>query len=409
MNRRELLVLPGALSFANQLAGQAVSGEPSDVGNLFEPLNWVSLQNRRQLSFLSSSWRSLDAWKAAARPAFHAHLSYQPSVPPATAEVVARENRDGFSLEILRLKVTPAYSIPLRVLIPERRSGRAPAVLAMHCHGGRYVWGHEKVLSAPTDSADLVEYRNHAYGRPYAEVLARRGYVVAVSDAFYFGERRLRPEDLQSSPVGEPVYTAVRQIGNYRPGTPAWRSAVDQACSAYEHLTAKTILSAGATWPGMMVWDDQRCVDYLAGRPEVDPKRLGCVGLSIGGLRTAHLAALEPRLKVACVAGWMTQFRTQLHHHLRHHTWMAYVPGMYESMDLPDAAALIAPGALLVQQCARDILFPMEGMRGAVDQLTSLFKKAGVPERFRGSFYDVPHSFGPDMQEEAFAWIEKWI
>jgi len=78
-------------------------------------------------------------------------------------------------------------------------------------------------------------------------------------------------------------------------------------------------------------------------------------------------------------------------------------------MDLPDAAALIAPGALLVQQRARDILFPTEGMRGAVDELTSIFRKAGVPERFRGAFYDVPHSFGPNMQEEAFAWIDKWI
>jgi hypothetical protein len=51
----------------------------------------------------------------------------------------------------------------------------------------------------------------------------------------------------------------------------------------------------------------------------------------------------------------------------------------------------------------------MSGMRGAVGQLTSIFKKAGVEERFRGTFYDVPHSFGPKMQEEAFSWIEKWI
>ncbi|MCC7153978.1 MAG: hypothetical protein IT161_05335 [Bryobacterales bacterium] len=409
MNRREWLALSGALPIANGAAGHGATAEPADVGNLFDTLNWVSLQNRRRLSFLSPNWRSLDDWKAVARPAFHAHLGYNPSVAPAKAELVAEERRDGFSMETIRLKVTPAYSIPLRVLIPERRSGRTPAVLAMHCHGGRYVWAHEKVLSAPGDSADLVEYRNNAYGRPYAEVLARRGYIVAVSDAFYFGARRLLAEDLQSSPVGEPVYSRVRQIGKHTPGTPAWRTAVDAACSAYEHLTAKTILSAGATWPGMMVWDDMRCVDYLARRPEVDPKRLGCVGLSIGGLRTAHLAAADPRLKVACVAGWMTQFRTQLHHHLRHHTWMAYVPGLYESMDLPDAAALIAPGALLVQQCARDILFPTEGMRGAVEQLTSIFRKAGVPERFRGAFYDVLHSFGPNMQEEAFAWIDKWI
>lgn len=407
MRRRELLVMPGSVLPAGFAVGRP--DERSDAGNLFDPIDWIARQNRRQLSFLSPRWESHEAWKAAARAAFHARLSCNFSVPRMTVELVSREARDGFSLETLRLRVTPAWDIPLRVLTPLRRSGRLPCVLVMHCHGGRYVWGHQKVLSCPGDTPDLKEYRNKAYGRPYAETLARRGYVVAVADAFYFGERRLRVEDLQGVSVGEPVHTAIRRIGKYRPGTANWRLAVDGACSAYEHLIAKTIFSAGATWPGMMVWDDMRCVDYLAGRQDVDANRLGCIGLSIGGLRTAHLAAAEPRLKVACVAGWMTQFRTQLHHHLRHHTWMAYVPGLYESMDLPDAAALIAPGALLVQQCARDFLFPMAGMRGAVEQLTSIFKKAGVPERFCGAFYDEPHSFGPRMQEEAFDWIEKWI
>jgi hypothetical protein len=141
----------------------------------------------------------------------------------------------------------------------------------------------------------------------------------------------------------------------------------------------------------------------------VDAKRIGCVGLSIGGLRTGHLIASDPRVKVACVTGWMTEFRTQLRNHLRNHTWMIYVPGLYKSLDLPDAVALHAPGALLVQQCSRDALYPMAGMKGSVDKLTRIYDKADLPERFKGAFHDVPHSFTPAMQEEAFAWIEKWI
>ena len=100
MNRREMLTLTGALPLA-PAGGQTIAAEPSDVGNLFAPLNWVSRQNRRQLSFLSSNWRSLDDWKAVARPAFRHHLSYNPSVPPMTSEVVRRESRDGFSLETI--------------------------------------------------------------------------------------------------------------------------------------------------------------------------------------------------------------------------------------------------------------------------------------------------------------------
>ena len=47
------------------------------------------------------------------------------------------------------------------------------------------------------------------------------------------------------------------------------------------------------------IWDGMRAVDYLASRPEVDAKRLGCVGNSGGGTLTAYIAALDPRVKAA--------------------------------------------------------------------------------------------------------------
>ena len=113
-------------------------------------------------------------------------------------------------------------------------------------------------------------------------------------------------------------------------------------------------------------------------------------------------------LKAACITGWMTVFAGQIRNHLRH-TWMVYVPGLYTSLDLTDVAALTAPGALLVQQCARDTLYPMSAMKEAVDRLTQIYAKAGLAERFRGTFYDEPHSFPPAMQDEAVAWLEKWL
>jgi dienelactone hydrolase len=184
---------------------------------------------------------------------------------------------------------------------------------------------------------------------------------------------------------------------------------VDALCSEFEHLTAKTIFTSGATWPGILAWDDRRAVDYLCSRPEVNPERIGCLGLSIGGLRTAYLIGSDPRIKAACVMGWMTEFHGQLRNHLRNHTWMVYVPGLTGVMDLPDVAGLHAPGALLVQQCRRDALFPVEAMQGALGRIEQIYAKAGVKERFRGSFHDVPHSFLPGMQAEAFEWLERWL
>jgi hypothetical protein len=51
----------------------------------------------------------------------------------------------------------------------------------------------------------------------------------------------------------------------------------------------------------------------------------------------------------------------------------------------------------------------MAGMQGSVAKLEAIYARAGIPERFRGVFYDEPHSFRPHMQEDAFAWFERWL
>ncbi len=36
-------------------------------------------------------------------------------------------------------------------------------------------------------------------------------------------------------------------------------------------------------------------------------------------------------------------------------------------------------------------------------------RKAGLADRFRGSWYDSPHELNLDMQQEAFAWLDRWL
>ncbi len=65
----------------------------------------------------------------------------------------------------------------------------------------------------------------------------------------------------------------------------------------------------GTTWQGIVHWDDIRTVDYLASRPEVDPSRIGCLGIPMGGYRTDFLAALDDRIQCAVSVGWMSTLR----------------------------------------------------------------------------------------------------
>jgi len=403
------LALPGLALGQSAVAppAPAVPAVP-DLANLHPLMAWLGAQNAPRLSFLDPRWRSFEDWKREARPAYTSHLLYDPAAKPVGADVLGREERDGFTVETVRIHATDAYDIPARVLVPAGRKGRGPAVVALHCHSGKYVWGHEKVLSSATDGEPLRTFRQGTYGRPYAELLARKGFVVVVIDAFYFGARRLRPEELP--PATAPLERELLQkLATLEAGSAEWHATVNRACGRYEELTAKTLFTAGVTWPGLLVWDDRRSVDYLCSRPDVDPARIGAVGLSIGGLRAARLIGADPRIKASCVVGWMIEFAQLVPNHLRHHTWMAYVPGLQSHLDLPDVAALTMPGALLVQQCAQDALYPLSAMKDAAARLERIFAKAGLAERYRATFYDEPHSFRPAMQDEAIAWLERWL
>jgi hypothetical protein len=38
-----------------------------------------------------------------------------------------------------------------------------------------------------------------------------------------------------------------------------------------------------------------------------------------------------------------------------------------------------------------------------------VYKKAGVGERFQGVTYEGPHEFNAQMQDKAFAWLDRWL
>lgn len=411
ITRRALLpVLASTAATGSSVAAAAT--EP-DLANLFPQLEANSRRQRRPLAFLDPRWKKLESWKEQARPELLRLFRYDPPAEPlSSSKVESTEQRNGgnFRVERIRISATREHSIPGWLLVPAKQRPGKPGLIAIHCHSGRYVWGHEKILSTPGEPDYVTEFRRTAYGgRAYAEELARRGFVVLVIDGFYFGERRLKVEDMDPATAPPVFRTRLTALAQLKRGSFEWTRAVDALCSEFEHLTAKTIFTSGASWPGLLCWDDRRAVDYLASRPEVNPDRLGCLGLSIGGLRTAYLIGADPRVKAACVMGWMTIFPDQLRNHLRNHTWMVYTPGLFNLMDLPDVAGLHAPGALLVQQCKRDALFPLAAMEQANRQLAEIWSKAGLPERFKASVHDVPHSFGLEMQAEAFEWLERWL
>ena len=139
---------------------------------------------------------------------------------------------------------------------------------------------------------------------------------------------------------------------------------------------AKSLFSAGTTWPGVFTGEDQRALDVLCARPDVDPRRVGCAGLSGGGLRTAYLAGLDDRIRCACCVGMMTTWRDYLLNKCYTHTWMIYIPGLPPRPRLSRDPRPARPRPTLVLNNTEDSLFTIDEMQRADRILAEVFAKA---------------------------------
>jgi dienelactone hydrolase len=352
------------------------------------------------LSFLNSSFRSLQSWQKTARAKVLELLHYAPPACSPAAETVERVDCGEFVREKVWFNTAPDVRVPAFVLVPRSGSKPAPAIVALHDHGGFYLWGSEKIVAIQDEHPVLTEFRRQYYGGlSIAIELVRQGYVVVVIDMFYWGERRMLLDD-------DPADWRDRPPSLTRERIQAFNSRAGQN----ESLVGRTIFSVGFTWPGVMFWDDIRTVDYLLTRPEVDPRRIGCVGLSVGGLRSCHLAALDGRIRAAVVVGWMTSFPAQLKKHIRNtigHTKV--IPGLYRHLDYPDVASLAMPTPLLVINGTKDGLFDLDGVKASFAKLSACYAKAGVPDHCRTRLYETPHEFNAEMQTEAWAWLKRFV
>ena len=51
----------------------------------------------------------------------------------------------------------------------------------------------------------------------------------------------------------------------------------------------------------------------------------------------------------------------------------------------------------------------MEAMQSAADKIGEIYKKVNAPDNFLEKWYDVPHLFNIEMQNDAIQFLEKWL
>ena len=356
-----------------------------------------------RLSFRRDEFTDLEAWKKQALDRVHECLLQTPAPIEGSVQVERREQMDGLDIEHLSWQLPYGPRTAAVLLKPQHATEKLPAVLGLHDHGGMKFFGYEKITKTNQPQHPIIiEHQGSDYGgRAWANELAKRGYVVLVHDTFTFGSRKVLPSDLPD--------VVTRRLPPMDGDSVEAVKAYNAFASEHEHLMAKSLFCAGLTWPGVFIAEDQSALSYLCSRDDVDSNRVGCAGLSGGGLRTTYLAGVDPRIKCACCVGMMTTWRDYLLNKAYTHTWMIYIPGLPRELDYPEVLGLRAPLPTLVLNNLQDPLFTLPEMRRADEMLLAVYRKANASDAYKCTFYPGPHKFDVTMQAEAWNWFDRWL
>jgi dienelactone hydrolase len=302
----------------------------------------------------------VEAWRARTRARFDALLGAHPEAVPLDVETTEEVDCGSYTRSRVVFDTEATMSVPAYLLVPHARRDAppGPAVLAVHGHGA----GKALVCGIEPGGA----------GDDYAHALASLGYVVLAPDLRGFGERS------------------------------DWMPADKYECDW--NLVCATM--AGVVPLERNLWDLGRALDVLCAHPLVDPTRVGVAGLSYGGTCSLFLAALDERIRVAVVSGYLSSWRAA-------HTvpWnmcgSQVMPGQLGEIEHVDIAALIAPRPLLVESGTDDLIFPVASARATVERLRGVYAGMGAPgDAVVHYVFEGEHQW---RGAEVPAFLERWL
>jgi dienelactone hydrolase len=291
-----------------------------------------------------------------------------PRPKAARVDLLSREDRGDYVVEKFQFDNAAGAVVPGYLLLSTKLTGKAPAILYCHWHGGEYDIGKEELFQAKHTP------------EPPGPAFARRGFVVLGVDAFCFGERNGRGP-------GGPT-----ELG--RDG---------------EMTASKFNLWVGRTLWGMMLRDDLIALDYLVSRPEVDPRRIGVTGMSMGATRSWWLMALDERIKTGVAIACLTRYENLIQHEmLKAHGIYYFVPGMLNRFDTEAVVALLAPRPALFQTGGADGGSPEDGIHAIEAAVRPAYRLYGKESDFQSIVYPgLGHVYTEEMWQKTLRWMEE--
>lgn len=340
------------------------------LGQLTYPLAWGN-----------SDIKDFIEWKSAARrKVFECMMTPPPEAKSYDVKVIGEEKREGYTARKLEFNLSGFYRVRAYVLIPDGE-GPFPAVNLLHDHGAHLYIGKEKMIR-PFDDDSLVlddadKWVDNLYGGQYfGDYLAKNGYVVFSTDAPMWGERG-RAEGVD-------------------------RSKYD--------IIAGNMMMYGRDLSAFMTYDDIASTDFLATLPEVDPKRIGCAGCSMGAYRAWMLSALSDKISACAAVCWMITTDVQM-------TWKYgrkesggfanCIPALRQYLDYPHIASIACPKPTLFISGTEDKLFKVPGVKKAFKIMHEVWDSQNAGGNLETELWPIPHSCGIEAQQRVLDFFNK--
>ena len=345
-------------------------------GNL--PASWQQLKAQMTYpdSWLSGNYRHFDQWREHARTLLRQSLLTPTSANPFTPQTLMSEDRGTYRAEKLAFNVTDENRIAALMLTP-KSAGPHPAIVLLHDHGSKFDIGKEKLIRPLRDAARLASAEawvdKFFSGRFIGDELAQRGYVVIAIDS------------------------------------PGWGDRYEQ-----QQALASNYFNLGRSLAGEVAYEDLRTVDFLSTLKEVDNKRIGVLGFSMGGFRAWQLAALSDKVAATAAISWFGTWNGLMqpgNNVLRGQSafYMLH-PGLAGHLDIPDIASIAAPRPMLIYSGGQDKLFPAAAVNDAFAKVHNVWASQNAQDKLETRTWpELGHVFYQEQQDEVFPWLDKWL
>lgn len=336
-----------------------------------------SFQNSEQFTTWQKNFREAIEEQSGIRmlkSCFGEYLYHMPVVTDAMEDGKKQQDKEeGYRKERMVIETLPGVYMPFWVLIPDGVDEEHPAraMLTIPAHGANKntVCG---IAENEAEKKKLAQTPLEAYGKEFAQ----RGYLVFCPDPPGYGSR-LEPLSMED---------AAFTLGE--------RSSLDCSCKEL----AETAEALGLSFMALEVWDLSVLLNYICTRKDIlqtDGKlKIGCCGFSGGGQYTMWLAALDERIQLSVISGYVHGYYDCMME--SHMCPCNYVPGMWQLGDIGDICSLIAPRPIYIENGIQDVENGPDGEKGPgrqVEKIKNTYRICGYEKNVKNIMLPGKHQW----------------